>query len=111
MEEASAAASRLDEPDAGLVRLLERLGRADYRFVTITPASHQRVLARRSGDKAASLRDVFGWSLPFHAELLDAGLQDDLRAAGMLEEAPPCQRSTVRVSSVDDRLYLHSAFP
>lgn len=103
--------NRLTGEDEALLSLSRRLALADYRFVTITPASHRRVVARRPGELARSLTDVFGWSMPFESELLPADLRDDLRAAGMLDEAMPACRSLVRVSTVRGGAYLHSAFP
>jgi methylase of polypeptide subunit release factors len=100
-----------DGEDAALLALLYGLGRAGYRFVTPTPVTHQRNLARRAGASAAGLTDVFGWNLPFASGVLDAELEAALRTGGMLEAAPPLLRSGVRVSSVMGRLYLHSAFP
>jgi methylase of polypeptide subunit release factors len=95
-----------------LERLLRRLAHEGYRFTTPTPATHRRVLSRRGTAEAGNLRDVFGWSLPFTPELLDAEYRDCLEAAGALEPAPEGRlRSTVRVASVDDDLFVHSAFP
>ena len=95
--------------DAGLLALLAGLSGADYRFVTPTPATHARVIARRKS--AESLRDIFGWSLPFARDALPAPLLDALVASGMLAEDGPRLRSRVRVSSLCDNLFLHSAFP
>ena len=38
-------------------------------------------------------------------------LLDALRTVGLLEETPLGDRSLVRAATVDDRIYLHSAFP
>jgi len=48
-----------------LARLGQALAEAGYAFVTPTPETHRRVLAR--GGEARTLRDVFGWSRPFAA--------------------------------------------
>ena len=48
------------EPLANLGRALRDAG---YAFITPTPATHRRILAR--GGQARTLRDVFGWSRPF----------------------------------------------
>jgi len=72
--------------DAACEENLLQLGRllqdADYRFVTITPESHRRVTARASG-KARSLRDVFGWNLPFEEGLLPAPIRESFERSGM----------------------------
>jgi hypothetical protein len=97
--------------DACLLDLLRRLEGQGYRFLTPTPETHRRVIARRPDAIAADVRDVFGWSLPFEAEMLDPALFDLLERAGMAQREGQLWRSLVRVSSCDDRLFLHSAFP
>jgi predicted RNA methylase len=83
-----------------------------YRFVTVTPETHRRVLARREGGAARDLRDVFGWSLPFEPTLLPSDMWEALQSSGMAE---PLQdglyRSRLRISSAAATLFLHSAFP
>ncbi|MGN7999730.1 methyltransferase [Sphingomonas sp. 22176] len=82
-----------------------------YRFITPTPATHARVLARADRQRAADLRDVFGWSLPFARDLLDASLLEALEAAGLIEAAGDLLRSKVRVSTLGPDLLVHSAYP
>jgi methylase of polypeptide subunit release factors len=82
-----------------------------YRFTTVTPATHARVLARDTR-AARDLRDVFGWSRPFAAGLLPASALDALRSAGLLEPAGSgLLRSAVRFSSLGAQLYAHDAYP
>jgi SAM-dependent methyltransferase len=57
------------------------------------------------------LRDVFGWSRPFEPGLLLADEQRQLQQAGVLEESNGHLKSRVRWSSLDDLLFVHSAFP
>jgi methylase of polypeptide subunit release factors len=95
--------------DNALRDLLRHLQKEDYRFVTPTPATHARVIARR--DRARDLRDALGWSLPFERGVLDAEIVALLEAAGALDEQEGLLRSRVRVSSLDDLLLLHSAYP
>ncbi|HYG26414.1 MAG TPA: methyltransferase [Caulobacteraceae bacterium] len=97
--------------DAALLELLQRLKGEGYHFVTTTPATHRRVLRRFGEARARSLRDVFGWSLPFRQRDIDAGYVDLLDRGGMLEQDGAELRSKVRVSSLGEQLYLHSAFP
>jgi hypothetical protein len=61
--------------------------------------------------KAQGLRDVFGWNLPFEPQLVGPRLLDLLKRGGLLHEVGNCLRSRVRVSSLGDDLFLHSAFP
>jgi methylase of polypeptide subunit release factors len=82
-----------------------------YRFITVTPATHARVLAR-DPRPARDLRDVFGWSRPFRAELLPARALDALRSADLLHPADAgLVRSAVRFSSLGTQLYAHDAYP
>lgn len=95
--------------DDALLGLLRALASRGYRFVTPTPATHARVLARRR--EATGLADVLGWSLPFGPGLLDDEIADLLRAADAVEETEHGLKSLYRVSSLGDGLYLHSAYP
>lgn len=97
--------------DLALVQLGRRLHADHYRFITVTPLTHQRVNARPQNQQARSLRDIFGWSRPFEPGLLpDAELQS-LRAAGLLRANGGLWESEVRWSSLDDSLFVHSRFP
>lgn len=95
--------------DAALATLLDRLAAANYAFISPTPATRTLIAGRRGSARAGSLRDVFGWSLPFARGDLPEDLESLLRAGGMLETAGDRLRAGVRVSTVDGRLHLHSA--
>jgi methylase of polypeptide subunit release factors len=102
----------VSERIAALKGLLLTLKQREYRFITPTPATHARVIAREGKQQAKDLRDVFGWSLPFAPGVVDDTLLSFLRGAEMLEErGGEMLRSLVRVSSLEDNLFLHSAFP
>ena len=60
-----------------LVELGELLRDAGYAFVTVTPETHRRVLARSTA-RARSLRDVFGWNRVFDASLLGSDMHEAL---------------------------------
>jgi len=94
-----------------LAALLSHLQALDYRFVPPTPATQKRVLARPDRQVARSVRDVFGWSLPFAPDLLPPSLFAALEAGGGLEPQGNLFKSKLRVSSLDGRLFLHSAYP
>lgn len=101
-----------DPPGSPLATLLDLLKAAGYRFVTPTPATHRRRLKRQGEAAGASLRDVLGWSLPYAPGALPAAISEALEAAGVVAESPGGRRRlTIRVSSLDDDLFLHSAFP
>ena len=99
------------DADAALLNLLGALEGAGYDFVTTTPATHARVLARADRKRARSLRDIFGWSLPFEPELLPRPLFEQLQAAELLWWENELYKSKVRVSRVGRLLFVHSAYP
>ncbi|HVQ07648.1 MAG TPA: class I SAM-dependent methyltransferase [Allosphingosinicella sp.] len=101
----------MTEADGALADLLRRLKALDYDFVTVTPATHARIVARPDKQRARTLRDIFGWSLPFASEALPDDLLDLLEQAGAIEAAEDGHRSRVRVSRVGAHLFLHSAYP
>ena len=95
-----------------LLELLAAARAHRYSFVTVTPDTQRRVLARRGGEQARDLRDVFGWSLPFARDMLPDDLWDPLHAAGMVRPAEGgLWRSRLRISAAADTLFLHSAYP
>jgi len=93
----------------------ERLRALGYSFVTVTPATHERVLAREGSPTAAAaplektLRDVFGWSKAFTAGALPPDLFELLGPLAVRHDE--LWKSTVRYSSLDGMLFAHSAFP
>jgi release factor glutamine methyltransferase len=91
--------------------LLATLTDDGYGFVTVAPETHKRVNRRPGNAWADDLRGVFGWSRPFRTGLLPDHLLRTMDAAGVLEDTGGDFRSAVRVSSLDGRLYVHSAFP
>ena len=82
-----------------------------YRFVTVTPATHERVNRRPGNEWARSLGDVFGWSRPFRVDVLPPPVFDLAQRAGVLTAHEDGWRSLVRLSSLDDELFVHSAHP
>ena len=93
-----------------LVVLGKFLQSQDYRFTTITPASHRRVVERDPSYEAENLTDIFGWSRWFRRERFH-GVAEMLGEAGELEGCRGAFRSKVRFSTLSDQLYVHSAFP
>jgi len=120
---ASAGANLDDRPDsapldqdpsrrAALLELLGVLDGHDYRFVTATPGTHTRVVARPDRQEARSLRDVLGWSLPFAPGVVPEDVLALLQAAGAVSPRDGGRMGAdLRVSSVRNTLFLHSAFP
>lgn len=94
-----------------LLELLQSLDARGYSFTTPTPLTHARVVARNSDGRSRSLCDIFGWSLPFTRADLDPTLFTLLQRADAVESDGALCRSRYRVSSLHNRLYLHSAYP
>lgn len=104
-------AHRQIEADQALLQLGQRLRADGYRFTCVTPATHARVNAREGCGQASTLRDIFGWSRPFEPGLLSADQLLLLERAQALGAQGERLISTVRWSSLDDLLLLHSAYP
>jgi methylase of polypeptide subunit release factors len=101
-----------DPEDTALSELLRALQATGYDFTAVTPDTHGRVIARQGREEARDLRGIFGWNLPFEAGLLPPAMLDMLRKAAMVEEAGEGRlKSRVRVASLGDSLFIHSAFP
>ena len=98
----------LNASDCALLAVGRHLLHQGYRFTTVTPASHERVIARDI--EAPTLTDIFGWSRPFDLENVPAAILAELQAAGALVTGTRL-RSTVRFSSLDGQLFAHSSFP
>jgi methylase of polypeptide subunit release factors len=94
-----------------LYRLGNWLRQEGYAFVTVTPVTHARVLARNPAREARSLEDIFGWNLPFRAGTLPAEALTLLREADAVEENPGLPRSRVRFSTLEELIFVHSGYP
>lgn len=105
---------QLGDEATALGLILRHLASSSYRFTTPTPLTHSRVLAHRGEQMAANLWDVFGWNLPFKVATCD-GMNRELlaamRGAGVLQTRGEVLQSRVRVSSIGDDLFVHSAYP
>ncbi|GEP12242.1 methyltransferase [Methylobacterium gnaphalii] len=99
------------ETTQALVELVQALREDGYAFTTVTPASHAHVNRRPGNERARSIRDVFGWSRPFDEGLLPSRWVALMRRANVLAEGADGLRSTIRVSSLDGELFVHSAYP
>jgi methylase of polypeptide subunit release factors len=99
------------EVDTRLLEVGRWLKTQNYRFVTVTPATHSLVNARDAAAQAQGLEDIFGWSRPFQPSLLPQGVLSMLVEAGAIEDCSGAMKSRVRYSSLDDELYVHSSYP
>jgi SAM-dependent methyltransferase len=93
-----------------LAELLKALADRGYRFTTPTPSTSRR-MADKPMARAPDLRDIFGWSRPFAQGDLEPRLWALVRDAEAVAQDGAGWRCRVRVSSVHERLFLHSAFP
>ena len=100
-----------DADERAILRLAQLIAETGYAFTTPTPATIARVNARPGAETAHDLRDVFGWSRPCQPGLLSAAIEQAALAAGVLVPSEAGLRSTVRLSSLDGGLVMHSAFP
>jgi hypothetical protein len=91
--------------------LIEALRNADYHFITVTPASHARVNNRPGNEWAQDLQGIFGWSRPFKRNVISSELFEAMQAADILESYQDGWRSRIRVSTLGDQLFIHSAYP
>lgn len=102
---------------AELVALLGHLADIHYHFIATTPATHGRVLRRKTMRQARDLADILGWGVPFTQREIAAETFRLLAAADALDkvEAPGSDsmfyRSRIRVSALQGQLFIHSAFP
>jgi len=100
----------LDIADRSLLALGRALKDSRYRFTTITPESHARVMARAS-NRLPSLIDIFGWNRRFRPDQLDSRFTELANGAGVLEPKEGWLRSSVRFSTLGNQLFVHSAYP
>lgn len=97
------------DADRALATLIASLKASGYHFITPTPATHARVVARRT--RARDLRDVFGWSLPFSGDVVGPELTELMMRADILEQRGELFASRLRFSSLGEDLLAHSAYP
>jgi len=97
--------------DTGLTALISFLKEEKYEFITPTPATHSRNNHRPEHEHTQSLADAFGWSRPFPCSLLPKPLFRLLMDTSILFECAAGWKSSVRASTLDGDVFLHSAFP
>ena len=98
-------------PITGLSALIFYLKDEKYEFVTPTPATHDRNNRRSENRRGVSLTDAFGWSRPFPHSLLPTSLFVLLVDSAVVFECSEGWKSSVRASTLNGDVFLHSAFP
>ena len=91
--------------------LLAYLKKQNYRFITTGPASHAIVNKRPENAMAKNLADIFGWNRSFKADAVEATLFDLMQSANIMTKVEKGWKSLLRVSSINNLLFLHSAYP
>jgi len=106
-----------------IIAIGEELKAAGYKFTTITPNSHARVMKRYGGnvdfgtDKQEVLRQLFGWNLYFDEEKLDGLISDSFRDRlrnGLLKPSSPnssSKKTSLRFSTHNGLIFAHTSFP
>lgn len=100
----------VDHYSTCLAKLLQVAALQSYQFITVTPATHDRFLARAPAE-GKTLRGIFGWNLPFRKDALPDAFRNLLLNAGILKGSGDYLRSNVRIASIGEDLFLHSSFP
>ncbi|MGZ5203060.1 MAG: methyltransferase [Telluria sp.] len=99
----------------GALSALGRLLRErEYRFTTVTPATHRRVNRRAENAWAHDLRGALGWSRPWREGVLPPEIEARLDEAGLREPDDrdgAGHRARIRASTIGRQLYFHSAWP
>ncbi len=93
-----------------LVQVLQQVADSGYQFITPTPLTHQRVIGQRVG-AGMTLRDIFGWNLPFAPDAVVPALLEAMNQADILQSSGPLLRSAVRIATLNEDVFLHSAYP
>ena len=91
--------------------LLAHLYLKEYRFTTISPASHKMVNSRANNQMAIDMAGIFGWNRPFNFEIIDTLMSDLIQSTDIAVKVKSGWKSKLRVSSINQLLFLHSAYP
>ncbi len=100
----------IDRRDEALLTLGFELKRSGYRFTSVTPATHHRVIVRKP-TSPPNREDVFGWSRSFGIGDVPTHHVQLLGAAGELAKSGSMLRSRVRFSTMANQIFVHSAYP
>ncbi len=91
--------------------LLAYLMRQNYRFTTVSPNTHEKVNSRPQNARANDLAGVFGWNRPFGIENVDQFVLELIQSTDLAVKSESGWKSQYRVSSINQQLFLHSAYP
>jgi methylase of polypeptide subunit release factors len=97
--------------DRALVHLGQRIRSSGYRFTAVTPDTHKRVNARPKNAHATDIAGIFGWSRQFQPSVLPAELFGLMCSAEIVIPDGDRFQSVLRLSSLGEDVYFHSAYP
>lgn len=100
-----------DSKISALVQLMSGVRKHGYAYTAVTPLTHAHVNARPGNAWAHDLSGVLGWSRPFQATVLPAGIFELMQRANIIVPYENGWRSLVRLSTLDELLFMHSAYP
>lgn len=103
--------TNIQTADDALLQLARALRDTNYQFTTVTPATHERVNARPQNQWARNVADVFGWSRPFHPNVVPTDIWQLMQHAQVVEQHEDGWRSLVRFSKLAGQLFVHSSYP
>lgn len=101
----------LPPADAALRDLAAAVRDSGYRFTTVTPLTHGRVNDRPGNQYARDLRGIFGWSRLFQPNIVAPRLWALMQRAGVVEREGEGWRCSVRISTLGEHCFIHSAYP
>jgi methylase of polypeptide subunit release factors len=101
----------IESSEINLLKLLNELSKINYRFIVPTPVTHARFLKQLDHKQAITFRHVFGWNVPFSTETITPEALHLTHLAGIQKCDDTRVRSNVRVASIENQLFLHSAYP
>ncbi len=93
-----------------LVDLLTNVKNLGYRFISVTPRTHQCFLSKEKSP-GKNLQDIFGWNLPFSSDALCPMIKRLMFDTDIIVPCRDLLRSRLRISSLGSDLFLHSSFP
>ena len=91
--------------------LLIYLKTINYSFITISPSSHEKVNSRVENEFAKDLKGIFGWNRTFSLEILDDFMVQFFHSTDIAIKTEKGWKSQYRVSSLNQQLFVHSAYP
>ena len=91
--------------------LLNYLKSVNYKFITISPSSHEKVNSRVENEFAKDLKGIFGWNRTFSLDILDEFMFHFIYSTDIVVKIEKGWKSQYRVSSLNQQLFVHSAYP